>query len=153
MIMELVIAFPNADSTAAVSAIAGSIVGALGSSVSAWIAQKHQDRREIIARKISQREQLYAEFINEGARLHVDALQHTFEDPTRVVPMHALLSRIRLTSSAAVVESAERAVENILNIYSEPNLTAEQIQSGRAQHRVDPLLEFSEVCRAELESF
>ena len=52
----------------ALSAVGGSVVGALGSSVSAWVAQRHQDRRELLAKKISHREKLYSDFIDESAR-------------------------------------------------------------------------------------
>jgi len=46
--------------------------------------------------------------------------------------------------------SAEQVVEHIINIYSEPNLAAEEIQS-RAKHQC-PLRKFSNICRAELET-
>ena len=51
---------------------------------------------------------------------------------------------------ANVVESAERVAKIVLTTYSEPNLTAEEIQSG-AGERDDPLREFSNICRSELE--
>jgi hypothetical protein len=135
----------------ALAAIGGSLVGALGSSVSTWIAQRHQDRRELLVRKISHREQLYSDFINECAKLMVDAIQHAFEDPSKLIPMYALLSRIRLSSSMSVVESAERVAAHILRTYSKPNLTPEEIRSGAALAQ-DPLRDFSDVCRTELES-
>jgi len=81
----------------------------------------------------------------------VDAMQHTLEDPSRLTPVYALISRIRLSSPAKVVESAERVVKTILATYSAPNLTAEEIRS-RAGTRDGPLREFSNICRRELES-
>jgi hypothetical protein len=39
-------------SITALAAIFGSLVGALGSSVSTWITQRHQDRRSLLAKKI-----------------------------------------------------------------------------------------------------
>ena len=56
-----------------------------------------------------------------------DAVQHNFQDPSKLVPTYALLSRIRL-SSANVLESAERVIQHIIIAYSEPNLTPEEIQ-------------------------
>ena len=135
----------------ALAAVGGSVVGALGSSVSSWIVQKHQDRRDLLTRTISHREQLYSDFINETAKAMVDAVQHTFQDPNLLIPIYALLSRIRLSSSQPVVESAERVVRNILATYSAPNLTPQQIQS-HAGKRDDALREFSVTCRRELES-
>jgi hypothetical protein len=58
------------------SAIGGSIIGALSSTVGAWIAQRHRERRELVAKKMAHLEQLYSDFINESARLLVDAVQH-----------------------------------------------------------------------------
>ena len=65
-----------------------------------------------------------SDFINESARAMVDAMQHKFEDPNRLTPAYALISRIRLSSPTNVVESAERVAKIVLTTYSEPNLTA-----------------------------
>jgi hypothetical protein len=80
-----------------------------------------------------------------------DALQHSFHDPNKLIPSYALLSRIRLSSSADVLLSAEQVIQQIITTYSEPNLTVEEIQS-RAKKHEDPLREFSNICRAELET-
>ena len=78
------------------SAIAGSMIGAVSSMVSTWIAQRHRERREFVAQRTAQLEQLYSDFINESARLLVDAVQHSLEQPSTLVPIYALISRIRL---------------------------------------------------------
>jgi hypothetical protein len=137
-------------SISALAAVGGSIVGALGSSVSAWIAQRHQDRRDLVAKKIIHREQLYSDFISETAQAFADAVQHAFHDPGRLIPSYALLSRMRLSSSTKVVESAERVIQTILKTYSQPNLTAEEIHAW-ARERNDPLRDFSNICRHDLE--
>jgi hypothetical protein len=149
--MELIGSLRDPSSISALAAICGSFVGAAGSSVSAWIAQRRHDRRDLLAQKISHREQLYSDFISEGARTIADAMQHSFEDPSRLISVYALLSRIRLSSSPTVLESAERVVSTIRKTYSEPNLAPEQIQA-RAAERSDPLREFSAICRRDLES-
>src|SRR5208337_4638719 len=59
----------NSGLIAAVAAITGSIVGALGSVVGTWIIQRHQDRRDLLAKRIVRREALYSDFIGESARL------------------------------------------------------------------------------------
>lgn len=137
-------------SISALAAILGSLTGALASSVSTWITQRHQDRRDILAKRLFHREQLYSDFISESARAMADAIQHNFQDANTLVPTYAFLSRIRLSSSSDVLESAERVIQHIISSYSEPNLTPEQIQSG-ASDREDLLREFSRICRAELE--
>lgn len=135
----------------ALAAIFGSFGGALVATLSAWLTQRHHDRRDLLAKRISHREQLYSDFISESARAMADAAQHTFEDPSRLVPIYGLISRIRLSSPTTVVESAERVANTILTTYSAPNLTAEEIQA-RAVNGDDPLREFSSICRRELES-
>ena len=135
----------------ALAAIFGSFVGAFASTLSTWLTQRHHDRRDLLAKRISHREQLYSDFISESVRAMVHAMQHTFEDPSRLVPIYGLISRIRLNSPTNIVESAERVAKTILSTYSAPNLTAGEIQSGVGK-RNEPLREFSNICRHELES-
>jgi hypothetical protein len=61
------------------------------------------------------------------------------------------MSRIRLSSSARILETAEEVIKTILLAYSQPNLTPEQIRS-RAANGEDPLRQLSDTCPAELDS-
>src|SRR5258708_257333 len=140
----------NPPTITALAAIFGSLTGALGTSISTWIIQRHQDRRELVAKNVFHREQLYSDFITESARIIVDSLQHNVVDPKNLIPAYALLSRVRLSSSPKVLVSAEQLIRDIISAYAQPNLTAEQIPSG-AMNGDDPLKPFSEVCRAELD--
>ena len=79
----------------ALAAILGSLTGALGSSFSAWIGRRHQDRRDLLEKKISQREQLYSDFIGEAARATLDAIQNNFQDPNKLISVYSILGRIR----------------------------------------------------------
>jgi hypothetical protein len=119
--------------------------------LSAWLTQRHHDRKDLLAKRIAHREQLYSDFIRESARAMVDAMQHTLEDPGRLTPVYALISRIRLSSPTKVAESAERLAKTILSAYSAPNLTTEEIQSGVGK-RDDPMREFNNIWRREFES-
>jgi hypothetical protein len=117
------------------------------------MAQRHQDRRDLLGKKLAHREALYSDFISESARLLTDAYTHHLSDPSTLIPAYALLSRIRLSSSPQVLAEAEKLLRAILEIYAQPNLTVEQIESVvRAVSRDDPLKSFSEVCRADLQS-
>jgi len=140
----------NPATITALAAIFGSLVGALGSSISTWIIQRHQDRRELLAKKIFHREQLYSDFISESAHELLDAMRHNMSDPKNLIPAYALLSRIRLSSSPDVLAAGEEVVKKIIGTYAKPNLTPEQIQST-AMNGEDPLRNFSDICRAELE--
>ena len=141
----------NSGMITALAAITGSLVGAWGSAVGTWITQRHQDRRDLLGKRIVRREALYSDFIAESARLLVDAMGHNAGDLQKLIPAYALLSRIRLSSSEQVLQKAEQVVKTIVNTYPQPNLTAEQIQS-RAVNGQDPLTEFSDTCRSELDS-
>jgi len=141
----------NSGLIAGLAAVSGSIVGALGSVVGTWITTRHQDLRDLLAKKIVHREALYSDFITESARLLVDAMENNTSDPQKLIPAYALLSRIRLSSSPRVLGEAEEVIKIILNTYPQPNLTAEQIEF-RAVNGEDPLRQFSNTCRTELDS-
>ena len=148
----------NPPTITALAAIFGSLIGGLSSSLGTWITQRHQDRRELLAKIIVLREALYSDFISESARLLVDAFEHDADDPKNLIgdprnliPVYALLSRIRLSSSPRILTMAEEVVRTIIDAYQEPNLTPRQIEF-RAINGDDPLKNFSDVCRLELES-
>jgi hypothetical protein len=134
----------------ALAAIAGSLVGAFGSAAGTWITARHQDRRDLLGKQIARREALYSDFIGESARLLVDSMQHNASDLQKMLPVYALLSRIRLSSSESVLQEAEQVINTIVNTYPQPNLTPEQIES-RAVSGQDPLRRFSDTCRIELD--
>lgn len=140
----------NSGIITALAAISGSLVGALGSAAGTWITQRYQGRRDLIGKQIVRRETLYSDFIAESARLLIDAMEHSDLDLQKMIPVYALLSRIRLSSSEPVLRTAEEIIKVIVNTYSQPNLTPEQIES-RAANGQDPLRQFSDSCRAELD--
>jgi len=126
----------NSGLITALAAISGSLVGALSSAIGTSIVQKHQDRRDLVAKMIVRREALYSDFIAESARLLVDASQQNVGDPQKLIPVYALLSRIRLSSSPRVLGTAEEVIKTILNAYEQPNLTPQQIQTRSLQQRL-----------------
>ncbi len=147
----VMVSMRDAASISALAVLGGSLVGALGSTLNSWIAQRNQNRRDLTARNIFHREQLYSDFIREAAQAMAEAMQHAFRDSGRLTASYALLSRMRLSSSMEVVESAERVISAILETYAQPNLTPEEFQAW-ARERNDPLRSFSEICRLELQS-
>src|SRR5215471_11691039 len=143
-------ALMNSVMITALAAIGGSLVGALGSSVGTWITARHQDRRDLLGKQIARREALYSDFIGESARLLVDAMQHNSGDLQKLLPVYALASRIRLSSSEPVLREAEEVIRTIVSTYPQTNLTAEQIEA-QAVNGHDPLRAFSDTCRIELD--
>ena len=138
-------------SISALAALFGSLSGALASLIGTWISQRHQDQRDLVAKRIFHREQLYSDFINESARALADAVQHNLLDLNKLIPSYAVLGRIRVSSPTDVLASAEQVLDRIIAAYSEPNLTPTEIRSMAAK-RDDPLGHFSSICRRDLES-
>ena len=77
--------------------------------------QRHQDRRDLLAKRIFYHEQLYSDFISESVHALADGIQHNLHDPNKLTPTYALLSRIRLSSSTKVLASAERVIQDIIS--------------------------------------
>jgi hypothetical protein len=147
----------DATIVSALSAILGSAVGGSASLATAWITQKTQSRSAVVRAEIRKRETLYGEFIAECSKLLIDALDHTLDNPDKLLQIYALQNRIRLTSSDAVVAAADQALHGILKQYFEQNITQQQLREELSlsliddqRKRDDPLKPFSEVCRKEL---
>jgi hypothetical protein len=134
----------------AAAAISGSMVGAMGSFVSSAINQRFHDRRDLLSAQLARSEALYSDFISVSAGLLVDALPHNIVDPKNLIPVYALVSRIRLNSSSQVLEAAEKVLKTILDTYPQPNLDPEQIRTGSIFGE-EQLRDFSEICRRELQ--
>ncbi len=134
----------------ALAAVMGSLVGGSATIATAWITQKTQSRRDVLNAELRKRESLYSEFITECSKLTIDALDHSLEEPEKAFVVYALENRIRLTSTAPVVEAADQAVVMIMEQYFAPNLTKDQIKEVALSRPADPVKAFSEACRQEL---
>jgi hypothetical protein len=132
----------------AFSAVMGSLVGGFTSFVTTYTNQRYQYRRDFLSKQFTQRETLYSEFINEAARLLVESLDSQMEKASGLVTIYALLNRIRLNASEEVIQAAEHTIQNIIESYGRPNMTAEEIR--KRTYWEDPLKEFGEACRNEL---
>src|SRR4029450_7557935 len=97
----------------AMAGVLGSLVGGSATVATAWITQKTLKRRELNVRDMRQREKLYGDFIGECAKLLIDALPHTLDDPEKLLALYALTNRIRLTASEPVLVEAEHLLSHI----------------------------------------
>ena len=143
----------NSTVVTAMAAALGSMLGAAASVVTTWITQRTQTIRAHSEWKLRERESLYKEFITEASRLAVDALAHSLERPDQIMALYGILSRIRLVSGEEVVRQGEACCRRIIGLYGRPNLTTDQIRAVAEGHDLDgmdPLKEFSTVCRKEL---
>src|SRR5215469_10985752 len=92
----------------ALAALAGTAIGGLTSFATSWMTQHAQSRARRVANEKDKREALFGQFLDEAAKLYADALQNKREDAAAlIIGIYGLVSRIRLISSARVVESAE----------------------------------------------
>jgi hypothetical protein len=140
----------NAAYLTAYAALAGSAVGGLTSFASAWLTQHRQARAQRLSQDKSRRQKLYKQFIDEASKLYADALVHDQAEVSALVSVYALISRMRVVSSSAVIERAEAVVRMIVDTYFEPNKTLPELRKLMDSHSIDPLRAFGEECRAEL---
>ena len=136
----------------AMAAVLGSLVGGSATMATAWITQRTSTRRERISEELRKREALYGEFIAECSMLVIDSLAHGLEKPESMCPAYALLNRIRLSASDAVLAEAEKALKRISEQYFSPNMTLEEMGAITRSWEADPLKPFGEACRAEFKS-
>jgi hypothetical protein len=136
----------------AVSALAGSTIGGVTSLTAAWLTQRHQATAERLTQEKSRRQKLYKEFIEETSRLYADALAHNQAEISDFVKVYALISRMRVLSSPQTIEKADRVVRMIVDTYFAPNRTLTELRGMLNSPAIDPLRDFSESCRKELQS-
>jgi hypothetical protein len=129
----------------ALASFSGSASGTLASIVTGWVTQRRKDRVRHRLRATSQREELYKSFIEEASRLYADALVNDKSEVSKLVDLYAL----KILSSDAVIEAAEKAGRLILNTYLSPNRTFVDLPD--LINEMDPLRDFSEACRRELQ--
>jgi uncharacterized protein (DUF58 family) len=132
--------------------VLGSLVGGSASVATTWMAQKTLNRREVLREELRKREALYGEFIGECAKLFMDAFTHNLENLDSLLPVFALVNRIRLCASREVLAEAERVLTRLTDQYFAKNLTVEDLRQLAHTEQADPLRDFGEACRAELKS-
>jgi hypothetical protein len=135
----------------ALAALAGSAVGGLTSFFSSWLGQSAQLRAQLFLHDKSRRQELYRDFVEQASQLYIDAVTHDSPDLSKTVTLYALVSRMRFLSSPKVVEEVNKVARLIVNSYSQPNKTFNELRAMVDKHSFDPLRAFSESCREELE--
>jgi len=134
----------------AIAGLTGAAIGGLTSLATSWITQQTQSRQREREIGRTRRERLFTAFIEEASRLFADALGHEKDDVNDLVRLYALVARMRLAASPAVIEAAEHVAQAVILAYQAPNRTLRELHLFARDGHMDPLLEFSEACRAEL---
>src|SRR5260370_19308065 len=134
----------------ALAALAGSAIGGLTSFASAWLNQARQDRAARLSQDKARRQKLYKQFIHEASNLYADALVRDQAEISALVSVYALIGRMRVLSSPAIIETAEAVVGTIIDTYFAPNKTFPELRKLISSHAMDPLRAFSARARADL---
>ncbi len=137
----------------AFAALGGAAIGGMTSFATSWLTQQAQARAQQLTHKLTRQEDLYKEFIEEASRLYADSLVHDTPDVSQLIRLYVLISRMRVLSSPRTVENADKVARMIVNTYLAPNKTFPELRDMVNSGAIDPLREFSEASRQELQRF
>ncbi len=133
----------------AISALAGSAIGALASLATTWLTQHSSTRVAQCLKDQARREALYSDFVREASKLFGDAFEHELDDPAKLVQLYSIVSMIRLFGKERPLEEAERVMKSIGATYFAPNKDLRQFANIALKGELDPLYAFSNACREE----
>jgi len=137
-----------------VSALLGALVGGVASLLGAISSQRRQDRVQRVASEIAKRESVYADFVMGASNLLLNAYTHDeiglTGDEQHLV---GLMNRMRLFAPTEVVDGADAVLRSILQILLNPSIELRQLATQALSKSLDPdpLLAFSQICRADLD--
>ena len=135
----------------AVSALAGSGIGALASVTTSWFTQHSQSRAQRLNQEGARRERLFSEFVDQASRTYADGMvNERLDGPEKLVPLYATINKLRLFATPSTVSAAEAVLEGIVETYRAPLSTMEEESSNVAAH--DILRAFADACRGELKA-
>lgn len=133
----------------AVSALAGSGIGALASVMTTWLTQHFQSRSQRLSQEGSRRERLFGEFVDQASENYADGITHEdLDEPGKLVPLYATINKLRLFATPDTIRAAEVVLEGIVETYQAPPSTLKEKSSSVAGH--DILRAFADSCRDEL---
>jgi hypothetical protein len=135
----------------AISGLAGAAIGGATSASTSMISERIKERRGAKESSWNRRELLYNKFIAATAKSYADALSQERDDPNALMKLYALVAKMRLVAPRSVIAAAEAATINVQKTYESPNRSLRQIHIFSAGGDVDPLLNFSQACRKDLE--
>ena len=137
----------------AMAGVLGSVSGASAAIATTWISQKSQTIRERAKSETRKREILYGDFITEASQRLADAFDHSLDKTETLVKLYAILGRIRLVSSDAVLTAAEECCDRVVDLYGKPNRTVAEIFTTLHSGEFESLKHFSDACRVELRKY
>jgi hypothetical protein len=136
----------------ALSAIGGSIVGGLTSSITTWISQRSQARAVRLDHHRLRLEDLFRDFICAASEAYGDATESNQPKIQDLISLYGMTSIMRVQSTPNTVACAEKIINLIIECYHNPNKNVLDVISDK-NNDIDPLREFAETARKELEVF
>jgi hypothetical protein len=140
----------NAAYVSALAALAGSVIGGLTTFAAAWVTQRQQANVQWLLQEKTRRQELYQQFLEEASKSYVDALMHDLTAIAPLVNLYALINKIRVVSDPRIAERADKFVRMIVDTYALPNKELPELRAMTESGALDPLRDFSEMCREEL---
>src|SRR5262249_40081954 len=118
-----------------------------------WLNQRSQAKANLLAHALSRREELFKDFMIAASKAYGEALTSNTPQLQELVELYGMISRMRALCWPHTVACAEQVMAETISAYSVPNRTVPQIhellKSGTG---IDPLKDFAEAARAELQS-
>jgi len=117
--------------------------------------QRNQDRLQRVASEITKRETVYADFVMSASNFLLTAYTEDkivlTGDKKRLI---GLVNRMRFFAPLLIVAAAETVFKAMIEIALKPGVELQQFakESLSKSPYPDPLLEFSQLCRADLEN-
>jgi hypothetical protein len=135
----------------AFAALAGSVVGGLMSGIATWLAQRSQVQAGYRTHQISQREDLFRDFIVAASKAYGQALMSNRPELQDLVGMYSLVNRMQILCFPRTIACAEQIMNATVETYFQPNKTFDDIRAMiKTGTGINPLSEFAEAARDEL---
>jgi len=136
-----------------IAALAGAAIGGFTSATAAWFTQRAVAKAQWLSGENLRRQDIYRDFIEIASKCYIHALQHDAPDVSGLVGLYTHISRMRVLSSAEIVERAEVVAQRILDTYTEPDKDFLALRTMVRHHAIDLLHDFSKACRSEYEDY
>jgi hypothetical protein len=137
-----------------VSALLGALIGGTTSLLAAVYSQRVQDRLQRMANEVAKRETVYTDFIMTASNMLLNAfIKDEISLDGSEQQLVGLTNRMRLFAPPCVVCGAEAVLRAIVEIALKPSIELRQLAKDAVSNRLnpDPLVAFSEICRADLD--
>jgi len=139
----------------ALAALSGAVIGGVTSFGTSWLSQQTQAKVQARAQAFATRGVIQA-LHRRSLKAYADSLARqaaNVGEITQLVDLYALVSMMRVISSAPIVESANHVVRLIADSYVSPNKTLRELHQMVDSDSIDALRAFSDACRDELRRF